>query len=38
MQYGLSDWLPLLAWSAIVGFGFTVGAAVASTIIGWIRK
>lgn len=42
MTYQLSDWLPLLGWSVVVGlgvgFGYTVGAAVASTIIGWVKR
>jgi hypothetical protein len=38
MGYGLGEWLSLLAWSALVGFGFTVGAAVANTIIGLLKR
>jgi hypothetical protein len=37
MGYGLGEWLSLLAWSALVGFGFTVGAAVASSLIGLLK-
>ena len=36
--YLLGDFLSLLAWSALVGFGFTVGAAVASTLIGLLKR
>jgi hypothetical protein len=38
MGYGLGEWLSLLAWSALVGFGFTVGAAVASSLIGLLKR
>jgi hypothetical protein len=38
MPYTLSEWWLLLAWSAVFGFGFALGLAVANTIIGLLKR
>ena len=38
MPYDLSEWWKVLAWSCLIGFGFTVGAAVASSLIGLLKR
>lgn len=34
----LASWPVVLVLGIVFGFGFTVGQAVASTIVGWLRK
>jgi hypothetical protein len=34
----LSEWWQLLVWSFIIGFAFTLGAALASTLVGLLKR
>ena len=34
----LAEWWQLLAWGFLFGFAFTVGAALASTLIGLMKR